>query len=333
MPRIPAPATKKLKPVKPTPVVATAKPEPKPKPGVSPAPNKCPPPSQLLAEEIARERRLAKAREELSFRRHELLADGLDLSPDEYRVLKTAVPGSPEQNGPEWQERFNRFLRKEDGRVETILSLQTAGGSPADRAASDKLAKTTATARDSQAPSLEEQIRELQNQLADLHQSATSAKSAADARHDADASLRDPKLLPGFINDELAALERRHTLDFGRELIQLEVRRGQLKGLLALDISTKEGLTSAKGHISGNRRFGPDEMARLKSAFEFSTEQRPGGVAYRFTKLRSGVWDDYLNELRAELDGVENRIAEIACGSQSDANRAIEALKSFHVPT
>jgi len=289
-----------------------------------------PKPSDLLAEEIAREKRLAIAREELLFRRHTLLVDGLDLLVDEYRLLETAVPKSATLGDYDYSERFGHFLNRENKRVETIINLQAASGTPIDQAAADKLAKQTAVTRDDQGPALEAEIRERQAKLESLSRAATDAQSAANARHAADENLRDVKLLPPFIRDELNATHRQHTDDFGKELLQLETRQISLTSLLALDVESPEGITSCKLHAQGQPRFGDDEMSRLKHVFTFTAEQGPSGVSHRFEKLRPGVWEDYCDERRQELNDVEGRIESIANGQQAAANREIKALRSFY---
>ena len=97
-----------------------------------------------------------------------------------------------------------------------------------------------------------------------------------------------------------------------------------------LDPSTPEGFESAKNHVSGNSRFGLDVIARLKIVFEFSIEQRPGGLAHRFGKLRAGIWGEYLDELRAELADVGARIESIVGGRQVAADAEVQELQSFY---
>lgn len=348
MPRNPkktvSPAEPKSEPIEETAAVATiAPPKKKPVP---------PKPSDLVDEEIRRERRLSEAREELSVRRRTLLADGQDLTPDEMRVLKTAVPRSPTGNQAIWNRDWDRFLRHEDVRIGRVLDLQEAAGTPTDRSTADKLAATSQKKMESEAPAIQEKIRKLQNELGELHQAATSAKSAADARHAAVTDLRDEKLLPQFILDELAALDRCHTRDFGRELVALETRRIQLQSVFAMDQASRGGLdiitgqvegggseedyrkarVGIKSHVGGQARFGVDEMARLQCVFEFSEERRPNGISYRFGKIRDGVWQDYITDLRSELVDVEGRIVAITNGSQSAADAEVEALRSFYLP-
>ena len=321
----------KIEPVD-SPAVAVAEPPPKPKPAKrrlrkKPAAAK---PSKLLAEEIARERRLAEAVEELVFRRHTLLADGLDLSVDEYRVLHTAVPKQPGQNNHAWKEQMGHYLKREHKRVQTIMDLQSAAGTPADQSAADQLAEKTAADRDGATPAIVEQMMELQSQLDGLNQAATNAESAADARHDANESLHDEKLLPQFVRDELDALRLCHKTDFGKELIQLETRRTQIQGALDLDVDDSADLVTIKGHVGGQDRFGFDEMDRLKNVFHYTDERVANGVSTRFGKIRPSVWRDYLDSLSAEMLDLEARIEELTNGEQATADMEVKKLRSFY---
>ena len=313
------------------PSVAVAMIEPEPIP--APPPKKpLPPASDLVAEEIERERRLAVAREELVFRRHELLAEGQDLSAAEYRLLQTGCPRVPGQNDYEYRQTFGEYLNREANRVQTILSLQGRAGSPADREAADALAEKTQRKLDVESPELEQRIRELQEQLSALHLAANVAKTAASDRHAAVSELKGEHLLPSFVRDEIAAARRVDEGDFGAELRKLESRIRSLRGLLDIDPENPVDLEVIKHHVSGNRHFGNDELECLKSVFEFSTEQRPGGVAHRFGAIRPEVWGKYLDEIRVELEAAESRIAAIAGGEQAASDQKIEAMRSHYVP-
>ena len=290
-----------------------------------------PEPSDLIGEEIAREKRLALAREQLSFRRFHLLKAGSDLSSPEMSLLKTAVPRRPEIDRAAWNLNWDRFLRQENVRAGRVIHLQSAAGTPDDRAASDAAAVDTAAALAAEAPAIEEQIIELKNQLAGMHQAAGNAQAAADARRQAVANLKDTKLLPQFVRDELDSLTREHGRSFRYELQRLESRQNALTGLIALD--PDESPEVIKSHIGNDARFGADEIERLKHGFRFTAEQRPGGVAHRFGELRPGVWESCVEELRTELVDVESRIEEIADGQQREADAEIERLRSHYVPT
>lgn len=296
------------------------------------APKKAPEPSRFVVEEVKRERRLAEAREELSFRRHRLLQEGGDLSPDEYALLKTALPRRPDLDRGAWNQGWTRFLRHEDSRVQQVLTLQEAAGTPTDRTTADKLAVATAADSDLKIPTLEEEIRELQNQVGALRRAATSAKEAADARHAAVVGLCTKELLPSYILDEIDAHHHRSTIDFGRALQVLEGRQISLTSLLGLDTETPQGRAVVKGHVGGLARFGVDDMERLRTAFQFSTERVPGGTSYRFGNLRPGVWGSCCDEFRVELTDVESRIAKIVGREQATAVNEVEKLKSFYVP-
>ena len=206
-----------------------------PKP--SPKKTSPPKPSDLLIEEVGRQRRLAEAIEQLVFRRHALLVDGQDLSSAEFRLLQTVLPTSPGQNPRDFKEQVDHFLKRENLRVSTIVGLQSAAGKPADREAADELVKTTQRRLDSEGPNLEEEILKLQTKLQELRSAATDSQTAADDRHDADRDLRAEKLLPEFIRDELNAIKRDHSVNFGRELGQLEARQISLTSVIALDCS------------------------------------------------------------------------------------------------
>ena len=308
--------------------VAVAEPEPKPQPPKA----KTPPPSDLIAEELGRERRLAEAREALVFRRHTLLADGLELSSSEMRLLQAGFGKSATENEAVWRSQFAKHLRKEDSRVGQILDLQRRAGTPADQTAADTLVAQTAAKLDAEAPAIEEQIVELQNQLGTLHQAASNAKMAATVRHDADKNLRDPELLPQFIHDELAAIHREHTQDFGRDLLHLETRRTQIQSVIVLDVTTPEGREVAKHHVGGNPRFGVDEFTRLEAAFVCKSHKQGVNTMFSVGNLREDRWSEYVAELSAELIEVEGRIDEITTGDKAAADREVESLKSFYLP-
>ncbi len=286
--------------------------------------------TDLVSEELAREERLARAREELTFRRFHLLQEGGDLSSSEMSLLQSAFPRRPELDQAIWCRGWDRHLRHENARVGQVLDLQSRAGTPADQTRADKLAESTAAKLDAEAPAMEEQIRELQNQIGAMQVAATNAKMAAIARHAATNSLQKKELLPIYIVDELNSLIQKHGRSFHHELQQLEGRQVSLVSLIALDVD--ESPEVVKNHIGGNSRFGADHIERLKSAFTFSTEQRPGGVSHRFGNLRPGVWESYCQELGEELATVEARMAEIANGPQAAADAAVEQLKSHYVP-
>ena len=336
MPRNPAAKTSQPEAIANQPEAVAVLDEPKPPKkksalGVAPVPAQAPP-SPMLAEEIEREKRLAESREELAFRRADLLASGEDLSVDEFRVMKTAIPGCLERNGPAWRVEFDRFLAKQNARVGRILELQSAAGTPAERQKADGLERKTAAELDEKSPGIEEQIHELQKRLDALRSTASDAKQAAETRHKAVADLHDKRLLPNFIRDELASIERRHSHDFGKELINLETRRTQIEVLLALDVANPEGLTVAKLHVGGNSRFGPDDFERREHMFHCSRTDHGISVSFATGRLRADRWADYLADLLDELGIVETHIKEIAGGKQAAADEAVEKLKSFYVP-
>ena len=307
--------------------VATAEP-PKPKP---PKQKTAPPkPSALLTSEIDREKKLAIAREELAFYRHRLLSEGGELSANEMRMYQTGFPRSATESQAVWQAEWVKHLKHENARVERVINLQAAAGTPADQTRADKLAESTAAQLDAESPAIEDEIRELQAKLESLSRAATDAKSAAIARHAATNSLQKKELLPSYIVDELDSLIQKHGRSFHHELQQLEGRQVSLVSLIALDVD--ESPEVVKNHIGGNSRFGADHIERLKSAFTFSTEQRPGGVAHRFGNLRPGVWESYCQELGEELATVEARMAEIANGEQATAAAEVAKLLAFYVP-
>ena len=309
--------------------VATAEP-PKPKP---PKQKTAPPkPSALLTSEIDREKKLAIAREELAFYRHRLLSEGGELSANEMRMYQTGFPRSATESQAVWQAEWVKHLKHENARVERVINLQAAAGTPADQTRADKLAESTAAQLDAESPAIEDEIRELQAKLESLSRAATDARSAADARHEAVEQLRDKELLPGFVRDELDAAHTRHTRDFRRELQNLESRQISLQGLIALDPEDPANGAVIKSHIGNLARFGVDEIARLKHGFQFVAEQRPGGVAHRFGELRPGVWESCVEDLRTELVDVESRIAEIETGDKAEADAEVEKLKSFYLP-
>lgn len=338
MPRIPA---SKMKAVRPLPTedppesidqgaVATIDP-PEP-PAAPPEPIEPPPPaSALIQEEIERDRRLARVREELVQRRHALLARGGDLSVGETRLLQTALPKSPHETDFAYGERFNQFLNREEARVSKIVELQAAAGMPGDRETADKLAEKTAETLETEAPPIEEQIRQLQRQLDELRSAAANTKAAAAARHAAVVALKDEKLLPGFVKDELVAARRANEVDFGGELRQLESRRVQITGTLAVDVETPEGREVAKHHVQGNKRFGVDEFERLRYMFQCSETREGPLIGIKVGAMRPERWQAYCSELRRELAATETRIAELAGGKQVDADAAIEKLRSFYV--
>jgi len=333
MPRIPANKLKQQPEPNPvddpieetTTAVAVAEPIPAPPPK-----KPLPPASDLVAEEIERERRLAEAREQLVFRRHALLAEGQDLSASEYRLLQTGCPRVP--GDYENRVAFNEYLNREANRVQTILDLQNQAGSSQDRAAADALAETMQQRLSVESPAIVEKIAELQEQLSALHLAADSARTAAADRHQAVSELKGEHLLPTYVKDEIAAARRVDEGDFGAELRKLESRIVSLRGLLAIDPGSPDGREVVKHHVSGNRHFGNDELECLKSVFEFSTEQRPGGVAHRFGAIRPEVWGKYLDEIRVELEAAESRIAAIAGGEQAASDQKIEAMRSHYVP-
>ena len=334
------PATPKTEPAPPVAVLDEPKPPKKKSSALGVAPmGKAPPQSPMLMEEVAREVRLSRAREELFFKRHSLLASGEDLSVDEFRVMKTAIPGSYDQNGPRWKVDFERFLAKQDSRVGRIVGLQSAAGTPAERQKADKLAETTREKLDAEGPGIEEQIRELQKQLDALRLAADNAQTAADVRHAAVAGLHDKhsdrsrtRLLPQFIRDELDSLERHHTRDFRKELINMETRRTQIESLFALDVATPEGLQAAKHHASGHAGFGPDEFARREHMFLCERINHGHSTSFVTGKLRTDRWADYLDQLRDELGIIETQLKEIAGGKQAEADEAVEKLRAFYVP-
>ena len=309
-------------------------PETPPEPIPQPKKAKTPPPlvSDLVADELQREQRLAEAREELVFRRYELLKIGQDLSASEYRLLQTAIGKTPHLSDFECKQAFQQYLNKERLRVSKVLDLQGKAGSPSDREASDKQAEATARKRDAEAPGIEERICELQKQLQALRSEADAAQQAADARHQAVKSLCDEKLLPPFVLDEIASCRRENENEFAGELRNLEARKTQIVGTLEIDHNSPTGLAVIRNHVSGSRRFGVDELSRLGAMFEVSIEQRPGGIAHRFGKLRFDRWDAYLDSLREELVAVEARIEAIKEGEQADADRNIEEMRSYYVP-
>ncbi len=303
-----------------------AKPEPPPKK------TKPPTTSDLVTEEVMKQRRLAESCEELAFVRHALLADGQDLSPDQFRLYQTAVPRRPNEDRALWGRDWDRHLRKEDSRIEQVLSLQAAAGTTADQVKADKLVKDADAKRDKESPAIESEIRKLQAEWESLHQAATNAKSAADDRHIAVAALRDRKLLPGFVLDELNANHHRDTRSFGKDLLQLETRQTTIRGILALDVESPTGLAVAKNHVGGNSKFGADEFARRD--FMFHTESWRDGINthHKTGGLQQNKWVEYLAELREELTGVENKIATIISGEQADADKEIESLRSHYLP-
>ena len=295
-----------------------------------PPPNS--PASDLLTAEVGRERRLAEAREELLFRRHALLAEGEEPSPDELRLLATAVPRSVSESDHAYRERLNKYLRRQEARVARIVALQVEAGSPSERKVADGLARKTAAELEAKSPTLEEQIRELQKQLDALRLAADNAQTAADVRHAAVAGLHDKRLLPPFVADQLASIERRHSHDFGKELINLEARRTQIEALLALNVTSPEGLQSAKLHVGGNSRFGPDEFERREHMFFCSRTNHGISTSVVTGQIRLDRWATYLADLRDELATVESRISEIAGGPQAAAKLDIDKLRSFYVP-
>lgn len=350
MPRNPASQTNKPKPIRnplpsvpmaetePEPIdapaaVAVAAPEPPP-PNVKPAKRKppTPKPNALLVAEVGRQRKLAEAIEGLVFRRNLLLAAGEDLSPDEFRLLETAFPRSSSEDPAIWRGNFDKHLRHEDSRVQRVLSLQEAAGTPADRTAAAKLATETAASLADQAPEIESKIRELQGELDALRQAASDARTASELRHEAVKNLQDKKLLPQFVHDELNAAHHRDMRAFGKALLDLETRRTQIQGMLALDVTTPAGLEVAKLHTSGNARFGVDEFERREWMFHCTTSKVGINTAFTTGAIRQDRWGEYLDELRVDLVGVEARIAVIVDGAQATADAEIVKLKSFYVP-
>ena len=173
----------------------------------------------------------------------------------------------------------------------------------------------------------------MQKQLDALRSTASDAKQAAETRHKAVADLHDKRLLPQFIRDELDSLERHHTRDFRKELINAEIRQTQIESLLALDVGSPEGLQSAKHHASGHAGFGPDEFARREHMFLCERINHGHSTSFVTGKLRMDRWADYLDQLRAELGIIETQLKEIAGGKQAEADEAVEKLKSFYLPT
>ena len=323
MPRNPAKKT-----VSPA-AVATLDP---PKPKARPKKPSAPEPSDLITDEIGREQRLAIAREDLVFRRHELLKSGDELSASEMRLLATAHPKSLSENDAIWQAAFAKWLRREDARVAKILALQESAGTPDDRNADDKLAQAAAEALGAQGPKIREQITTLQSQLDDLHQAAINAEQQAVARRQAVDDLKSTELLPAFVLDELAANHLRDTAAFERELNALGTRQTQIEGLLALDITTDAGAKIAEQHVGSVERFGGDTKSRVESVFNCTTRRDGTNNHWIVGSIRREVWAAYLDELRGELTDVQARIADIVDGPAAEAQTTADTLKSLYVP-
>jgi len=286
----------------------------------------------LITAEVERARQLAHARECLIFRRHDLLAEGQELPPEEMRILQTACPKPLGQNPAIYNAAFAKWLRHEEARVVKILALQDRAGTPGVRQADDAHATVTAEALVKQGPTIREQILVLQANLDDLHQAATNAEQQGSSRRQAVIDLKSKALLPDFVLDELAANHRRNTAVFEREMIKLGVRQTQIKGILTLDVATAAGAKVAQSHVSSLERFGRTDRARVETFFTCTTRREGANTHWIVGGIRSEIWAGYLTDLGAEQVAVAARLQEIIAGPAAEAQAADDRLRSFYVP-
>lgn len=293
-------------------------PPPRPEP-VTPKPTTRVP-SGLPAVDVNRlvaDRREREETAEVLFRK---LADDEPLSAGERRLLKTVCPEAVAQS----PHRFETWLKGEAGRRRAVSELQAAAGSGADRQADVARLAEAQQRQSEQAPELSRQIEELQARLNALAAAFREAADDVHRRNQAVAHLRQERLLPAFVAEELRLLEQ-STAPARHERETLLTRVKGIEGICAWD-------------VKGNREQievyarGVNTPTGTLSDVVFPRTRKPtpfGGFDLR--SIDQAAWSAHLDDLRREADRARQRLAELG-DPDSEIAAEVEALKNYWVP-
>lgn len=276
---------------------------------------------------VHQQEQLTKAAETLFSK----LAGGGELSSGEWSLLRSAGPhpgGTPSHD----RSAFQRWLDGNVGRLRTIREKQQRAGTAEDRAQARTAAELAAAELAAAAPRIEQQIAELQEQLATLARNAKVASDQVRQQEQAVEALRQVDRLPAWIQDELKAANRRHVAEWKRDLVSAQGRIRTIEAIVGIDTSAPDAFRTIELHVGSTPTLGVDNRSRVERFFTFRRVVDPETKtsSERITGLKRGEWDRYLDTLRAEAEQVKIRVEELLPLKEA-AEAEIEQLTSFYV--
>jgi hypothetical protein len=263
------------------------------------------------ADEIASEQILAKA------------ARDEPLSVGERLFLRSVAPPDAQQN-----HSFDRWLKGQTKRLQSILNRQAVAGSSADRRRAAELVVEARERYAEQAPDIQQRIAELQAQLAELAGAVRSAESDVERRNQAVDYLLQERFLPPRIREAITVMKKSYEPD-KRRFLRCESDIRALSGALLLSPETAKGREAIECHLSLMEH--PSGVGTWKDKV-FPLAHPPYTPNDSNPRTFDHVeWAAYCDIVRARLVDLRREVEELA-PLQDQHREEVAALARYLVP-
>ena len=198
------------------------------------------------------------------------------------------------RTGMGWDD---RQLRREVGRVRSVLEAQAIAGTSADREATKRQSEEAAELLESEGRQVQRQISELESKLRSMERDAAAAQRRVEQQ--AEAVERLKKLVPEAIADEVRQKQSDIDHSLGRELAEAEGRHQQLR--VCLD--RPEGM-EPKQHVEAIERLD----RRAVEWFKLQGQLHDRRVTPQWASLRP-QYEAERDELAEKIEALKIEIA------------------------